>query len=256
MRIIISIVLLVIVCATLISMSAAFKPFFRQSMKGSSVSRMHMMTQDKPTIKKMDEDSNIAVLEITLTGLQTQAAYDKSCELFNEEVKTRGYKVPGFRPGAKLPVPYLYQMFGEANVKGLCSSLLGNDIQVQADKTGLTLVGRGRIIDFKIDDFQAGKPHTVDIEVDLWPKIGYGSGGSAGYKGIEVTLTRGQVDMEKMNKVKDSVRERYKILTPTPMGYAAKLGDVVVANMNGFECAPGGLKGLPKLFIYHFSFCT
>ena len=62
-------------------------------------------------------------------------------------------QVPGFRPGAKLPVSYLYQMFGETNVKGLCASLLGEDIQTEADKTGLVLVGRGRIVDFNIDIF-------------------------------------------------------------------------------------------------------
>ena len=47
-----------------------------------------------------------------------------------QEVNKRQMKVPGFRKGAKLPAMYLYQIFGEEAVKGLCASLLAKDIQV------------------------------------------------------------------------------------------------------------------------------
>lgn len=36
-------------------------------------------------------------------------------------------------------------------------------------------------------------------------------------------------------KVKLSIREKYKILSSTPVGYAAALGDMVTINMRGFE---------------------
>ena len=52
-----------------------------------------------------------------ITTVHHPPAFAKSCELFNEEVKERGYKVAGFRQGAKLPPAYLYQMFGEDKVK-------------------------------------------------------------------------------------------------------------------------------------------
>ena len=153
-------------------------------------------------------------------------------------------KVPGFRPGAKLPVSYLYQMFGETNVKGLCASLLGEDIQTEADKTGLALVGRGRIVDFNVDNFIAGQSHAIDIEVDLWPKIGYGSNDS-GYKCLEVTVSRPPIDEDKFEKVKLSIRERYKILTDMPIGYTACMGDLVTVNMRGYELNTDGSKGVP-----------
>ena len=51
------------------------------------------------------------------------------------------------------------------------------------------------------------------------------------------------MDEEKHEKVKDSIRERYKILADTPMGYAAKMGDVVTANMRGYELNEDGTKG-------------
>ena len=139
-------------------------------------------------------------------------------------------------------------MFGEANVKGLCASLLGEDIQNEARKVDLALVGRGRILDFNVDNFVAGQAHIIDVEVDLWPKIGYGSNES-GYKGLEVTVSRIPVDDEKIEKVKLSIRERYKVLTDMPLEYSACTGDVVVVNMNGYELNPDGSKGepLPKL---------
>lgn len=199
---------------------------------------------EKPIIKKMDETENLAVIEVVLSPGQTQKAFDAACEMFNDEVKTRGYKVPGFRPGAKLPVSYLYQMFGETNVKGLCASLLGEDIQTEADKTGLALVGRGRIVDFNVDNFIAGQSHAIDIEVDLWPKIGYGSNDS-GYKCLEVTVSRPPIDEDKFEKVKLSIRERYKILTDMPIGYTACMGDLVTVNMRGYELNTDGSKGVP-----------
>lgn len=36
-------------------------------------------------------------------------------------------------------------------------------------------------------------------------------------------------------QVKQSIREKYKILSSTPVGYAAKLGDVLTINMRGYE---------------------
>ncbi len=139
-------------------------------------------------------------------------------------------------------------MFGETNVKGLCASLLGEDIQREADKTGLVLVGRGRIVDFNVDNFIPGHTHNIDIEVDLWPKIGYGSNDN-GYRGLKVTVSRPPVDEEKLEKVKLSIRERYKILTDMPTGYNACMGDLVTVNMKGYEVNPDGSKGvsLPNL---------
>jgi hypothetical protein len=72
-------------------------------------------------------------------------------------------------------------MFGEESVKGLCASLLSNDIQTEADKTGLSLVGKGRIVDFKPLVYTPGQSHTFDLEVDMWPKILY-DGRPDGYK--------------------------------------------------------------------------
>jgi FKBP-type peptidyl-prolyl cis-trans isomerase (trigger factor) len=45
-------------------------------------------------------------------------------------VRQRGYTVPGFRAGAKLPPLYLNQMFGEDNVKLMCGNLMSSAIQV------------------------------------------------------------------------------------------------------------------------------
>ena len=62
--------------------------------------------------------------------------------------------------------------------------------------------------------------------------------------GLTVTVSRPPMDEEKYEKVKLSIRERYKILKETPMGYAAQMGDVVTANMRGYELNDDGSKGL------------
>jgi trigger factor len=210
--------------------------------------RGHSLFMNTASIKSKDEVKHTAILSVSIASEATQKVFDQACVLFGEEVKTRGYKVPGFRAGAKLPAVYLFQMFGEENVKSLCSSLLANDIQVEAEKTGLALVGRGRILDFKALEFTPGKEHSFDVEVDLWPKILYGSTAD-GYKGLDVSVVKTDVDQEKYQKVKTSIKERYKVLAATPMGYAAKMGDVVVGSMNGFEKNSDGSPGasLPNI---------
>jgi FKBP-type peptidyl-prolyl cis-trans isomerase (trigger factor) len=130
-------------------------------------------------------------------------------------------------------------------VKLLCGNLLSEEIQDECEKTGLMFVGRGRITHFNENAFVPGKPHTLEIECDLWPEIKYGSEGATGYKGLKVTVQASAIDMEKYDQVKQNIRGRYKELSATPMGYAAQLGDVLTANMKGYEKLPDGSKGVP-----------
>lgn len=104
-------------------------------------------------------------------------------------------------------------------------------------------VGRGRILAFNEAQFAPGKPHVVEVACDLWPTISYA--GEKGYKGLAVTVSTGPVDTAKVAAVKKSITERYKVLTPTPLGYSAALGDVVLADMRGYEVDPRGAKGAP-----------
>lgn len=195
----------------------------------------------KPYVAPGGDDEHVSKMTVVVSGEATQRAFTKSCEMYNDEVKTRGYKVPGFRPGAKLPPNYLYQMFGEDSVKRLCGSLLAEDIQDECEFTGQAFVGRGRIVDFREKEFVAGQPHLIDVECDLWPKMTYGA--PDGYKGLKCTVKRTDFDTDKYEQVKMSIRERYKIQTATPMGYAAQSGDVIKANMKGYEVKDNGEKG-------------
>lgn len=132
-------------------------------------------------------------------------------------------------------------MFGEEQVKKFCATLLSEEIQDECDKTGLKFVGRGRITDFSEMKFTGGKPHTVDIECDLWPEMTYS--GATGYKGLKVTASKTEIDIEKYEKVKRSIMERYKVQGPTDASYAATMGDVVVGSMTGYEEKDDGSKG-------------
>ena len=62
----------------------------------------------------------------------------------------------------------------------------------------MMFVGRGRITQFHEDTFTAGKPHTIEIECDLWPEITY----AGGYKNMEVTVNAAPIDMEKYEQVR------------------------------------------------------
>ena len=114
---------------------------------------------------------------------------------------------------------YLYQIFGEESVKSLCGTIMSQEIQVrllntfkqsydlwinqaECDKTGLQLVGRGKIIDFRTNTFTAGKPHSFEVEVELWPKITYS--GPKGYLGLKVTVQNEDFDNEKYEQVSQS----------------------------------------------------
>ena len=79
---------------------------------------------------------------------------------------------------------------------------MSEEIQDECEKTKLLFVGRGRITNFNVDSFTSGKPHTIEIECDLWPEISYGSG----YKGLKVTATRVDVDTEKYDAVKKNIK--------------------------------------------------
>lgn len=96
----------------------------------------------------VDEESNIAKMQVTLSGEATQKAFNKACEFFNEEVKNKNYKVDGFRAGSKLPPAYLMKLFSEGRVIAVCAQLLSDAIQDACETTGLKFVGRGRILDF------------------------------------------------------------------------------------------------------------
>ncbi len=170
-------------------------------------------------------------------------------------MKTRGYSVPGFRAGAKLPAQYLFQMFGEPQVKGLCASLLTKHIQEECEHTGLQLVGRGRVLDFRTDSFVAGQEHSVDIECDLWPDIQYSASpglgsnsedssmSSTGYRGLVVSVRKTAEDREKLEKVKHSILEKYQVLSDTAPGHQAMLSDVLRINMQGYALSKDGSKG-------------
>jgi trigger factor len=107
----------------------------------------------------------------------------------------------------------------------------------------LLFVGRGRITDFKVDSFTGGKPHSLVIECDLWPEISYGQ--EKGYKGLVAEAVKVDQQNDKLEAVKKSIMERYKVLSPTDPDHAAEMGvDVIKANMKGYEKNEDGSKGL------------
>lgn len=209
----------------------------------TSSSSNKLPTPGSPVIKFINKDTNIASMSVAIAGDITQKAYSEACDLFNAEVRQRGYTVPGFRAGAKLPPLYLNQMFGEDNVKLMCGNLMSSAIQDECETTGMMFVGRGRIMDFHVKSFTPGQPHVIDVECDLWPSIVYG--GERGYKGLRVTVVKDLMDSEKMEKIKLNIRERYLVLESQPKGYVSSLGDVAVVNMRGYEKTDKGEKGEP-----------
>lgn len=69
-----------------------------------------------------------------------------------------------------------------------------------------------------------GKPHTIDVKVELWPEITYSN--TNGYKGLSVTVTKDPFDFDKYEKTKKSIQERYKDVQDTDSSYIAKVWHV------------------------------
>jgi hypothetical protein len=97
----------------------------------SAIATTSIPSPGNPLIKSVDNGSYTAYLSVCIPGEATQRAMTSACEIFNEEVKKKGYTVPGFRPGASLPRQYLFQIFGEDKVKLFCANLLAGDIQAR-----------------------------------------------------------------------------------------------------------------------------
>ena len=94
----------------------------------------------------------------------------------------------------------------------------------------MMFVGRGRITQFHEDTFTAGKPHTIEIECDLWPEITY----AGGYKNMEVTVNAAPIDMEKYEQV-----STHPLTTPTtltlPFLHTCQLLPLIWRNMNRLD---------------------
>ena len=104
---------------------------FCMSSSDGSVTEKLVPTPGNPVVKNVDKSSYTAYLSVCISGDATQKAMAATCDIYNEEVKKKGYTVPGFRKGTNLPRPYLFQIFGEDKVKLFCANLLMNDIQVR-----------------------------------------------------------------------------------------------------------------------------
>ena len=104
---------LITVLTTVITNVEAFRLNF-QAFRVRSSHTLSLSSVDcqpgSPIVKKIDKDTNIAFMTVAISGEDTQKAFSKAVEMFNEEVKNKEYKVAGFRPGAKLPASYLYQV--------------------------------------------------------------------------------------------------------------------------------------------------
>lgn len=101
-------------------------------------------------------------------------------------------------------------------------------------------------MDHRLSSFVPGESHAFEVEVDLWPDITYSDGG---YRGLSVEVAQTAEDQQKMNAVKENIREKFIILEDTAANYQAKLGDVLMVNMRGFEKDASGNKGaaLPSI---------
>lgn len=138
--------------------AAQQRPRFMRIAAVSELARSEVKpTPGNPIVREIDEVGHIATIAVSVPGSATQAAFDRTCVIFNEvlrillsftnfkrsilseslycvaplqEVKHKNFKLPGFRPGAKLPAQLLFDLYGEKEVKDFCGTLLSEAILV------------------------------------------------------------------------------------------------------------------------------
>ncbi|MFO7557330.1 MAG: trigger factor [Desulfobacterales bacterium] len=174
---------------------------------------MLVTVEDKSTVKKI---LHIEVPELEVTN-QLDAAY--------KQLKKTA-KVKGFRPG-KTPRSVLERMFKKDVHMDVTSRLIQDSLIEAIKGEDLSMVGQPEIDPPELD---TKGPYKFDAAIEIKPELD-----DIDYKGLKLKKTLYQAGDKEVNSQIEMFRKNLAKLEPVKENRAAKKGDYVIIDYEGFK---------------------
>eukprot|EP00903_Cladosiphon_okamuranus_P008511 g8175.t1 len=185
------------------------------------------------------------ILNLDIPGETTKRCYDKAVRALSKEA---GNSIPGF-PNNKHPPEIIERHFGIEEVKGQSLKVISDLVISEAiNSMDLKAIGSAELVqDIEVVSqlFSPGAPILLEVKMDVWPEVKM----EKEYTGFELEVEEPPIDEPRVAAAWKSLQERNVVTEETEEGYAAKLGDSVIANMTPFRENSDGTKGekLPQI---------
>mmetsp|Transcript_35051 Transcript_35051/g.51471 ORF Transcript_35051/g.51471 Transcript_35051/m.51471 type:complete len:559 (+) Transcript_35051:145-1821(+) len=190
-------------------------------------------------------------ITITVSGDETQNAYDRTLKELSKEIS-----IPGFRKGAKIPPAVLENAMaakGGRNairvqaIKALLGALVEPAVK---EEHKLEPIGQPTLkvkTEELAEDYVPGEELDMVVCVDVWPDTKFKEieGKEKPYLGLTGKYKRKPFNQEKFDAAIVDLRDRYATLEPMEDGTKLDWGNACVVNMDGFMANADGSKGEP-----------
>ncbi|CBJ32857.1 Trigger factor (TF) [Ectocarpus siliculosus] len=191
------------------------------------------------------------ILNLDVPGETTQLCYDKAIRALSKEA---GNSIPGFgnkgnKGNTKHPPEVIERHFGMEEVKGQSLKVISELVVNEAiNSLDLQAIGSAELVqDISVVTqlFTPGVPMMLEVKMDVWPEVNI----VKEYTGFELEVEEPPIDEPRVAAAWKGLQERNVVLEDTEEGYAAQLGDSVIANMMPFRENADGSKGeqLPNI---------
>ncbi|CAM9747761.1 unnamed protein product [Ascophyllum nodosum] len=180
------------------------------------------------------------ILTLDVPGETTKLCYDRAVREFS---KRAGNSIPGFSAGDKHPPQIIERHFGAGEVKGEALKIISDTVVNEAiNKFDFKAIGSATLVQdvgTVLNMFTPGEAMLLEVKCDVWPQVKV----NGEYTGLELEIELPPVDESRVEGAWKMLQERNIVLEDTEEGYAAQLGDSVIANMEPYHENPDGSRG-------------
>ncbi|CAN0012822.1 unnamed protein product [Pylaiella littoralis] len=188
------------------------------------------------------------ILNLDLPGETTKRCYEKAIRTLSKEA---GGSIPGYsiKGNSKHPAEVIERHFGVQVVNGISLKIITEVIIDEAIKSiDVQPIGSAELVqDLEVVTqlYTPGAPIMLEVKMDVWPEVNI----VKEYTGFELEVEEPPLDEPRVAAAWKALQERNVVTGKTEEGYAAKLGDSVIANMMPYREEKDGSKGemLPNI---------
>lgn len=183
--------------------------------------------------------SSSVKVRIPVAGAVTKAAFKRAAA----ELATKR-EIPGWskKDAPKIPASIVAGAVGHNIVKAKAiEHLAESEVHSAISQLGIAAVGQAQhtqTVEDMITHFTPGEDFDLVVSVDVWPETEWSTPWD---EPLTVTVEKVKKDDDVRDKAMDALRERYAELADS--ADPAKMGDVIIVDMEGFERTDDGQKG-------------